>query len=222
MSGSAWAVDLSVLGPDTFIRESGNPVVIERSFTITNPSLSYTLLITNGGLQDGNSADNLVSSSEIYLNGVKVVGAQNFNQNVYSLNVPVFLQADNTLSVELRGKPGGQLTLTLVRDSNQQPLANAGSDQTVFIGDSVQLNGSGSTDGDGDPLTYQWELLSQPADSQAILINSGLMTPILDIDQAGSYSIALVVNDGFEDSIADQIIIDTANSAPVAQAGTDQ
>ena len=222
ISGSVLAVDLSVFGSETFVRESGAPVVVERSFTVANPSASYTLQIINGNLQDDTTTSDLVSSSRIHLNGIEIVGPQNFNQNITSLNVPITLQTSNTLLVELRGKKGGQLTLTLVRDSNQTPVANAGTDQTVFIGDTVQLNASASTDAYGDPLTYQWQILTKPAESQATLNDPAIMSPNLVIDQAGSYTIELVVNDGFEDSVADQVIIDTANSAPVAQAGSDQ
>lgn len=40
---------------------------------------------------------------------------------------------------------------------NPPPIADAGLDQSVFMGDSVTLNGSGSSDaGQGGTITYQW------------------------------------------------------------------
>ncbi len=45
---------------------------------------------------------------------------------------------------------------------NQAPTANAGADQTVEVGERVELNGLGSTDPDGNPLTYNWEQRSGP------------------------------------------------------------
>ncbi len=40
--------------------------------------------------------------------------------------------------------------------ANRNPLANAGPDLNVNSGTQVDLDGTGSTDPDGDPLTFQW------------------------------------------------------------------
>ncbi len=40
------------------------------------------------------------------------------------------------------------------------PVANAGADQTVPLGDAVRLDGSGSEDPGGDPLTYEWRQIA--------------------------------------------------------------
>ena len=41
-------------------------------------------------------------------------------------------------------------------DANHAPVANAGSAQTVFKASTVTLDGSASSDADGDQLTYSW------------------------------------------------------------------
>ena len=47
--------------------------------------------------------------------------------------------------------------------TNQPPTADAGADQTVESGAAVNLNGAGSSDPDGDPLTYSWTQTGGPS-----------------------------------------------------------
>ena len=111
-----------------------------------------------------------------------------------------------------------------VMDMNQAPVAQAGQDQTVTTGSVVQLDGSASTDPDGDPLTYAWTLSSKPAGSTASLSSADTATPSLTSDLEGDYQITLVVNDGTIDSAPATLTITalSANQAPVAHAGEDQ
>ena len=46
--------------------------------------------------------------------------------------------------------------------ANHLPTANAGADQTVEAGATVTLDGSGSSDQDGDDLTYAWKQVKGP------------------------------------------------------------
>ncbi len=105
---------------------------------------------------------------------------------------------------------------------NTPPVANAGSDQTSAVGQTVQLDGGGSNDVDGDPLTYQWTLTAKPTGSNATLTNATSVTPTLTLDKAGAYTAQLIVNDGTVNSAPDTVVISTVNSAPVANAGPDQ
>jgi hypothetical protein len=108
--------------------------------------------------------------------------------------------------------------------ANHAPVANAGADQTAFIGNTITLNGSGSTDVDGDPLTYRWTLVSVPTGSVASLVNPTSVMPSFVADLAGQYRVTLVVNDGRVDSAADEVLVTIvpANTRPVANAGPDQ
>ncbi len=92
---------------------------------------------------------------------------------------------------------------------NAAPVANAGSDQAVDVGTSVQLDGSASADADNDPLTYAWTL-SVPAGSSASLSDGAAVNPSFVVDVAGAYSALLVVNDGTIDSVADSVSINAA------------
>lgn len=106
--------------------------------------------------------------------------------------------------------------------NNIPPVAVAGPDQTVYPGDEVVLSGSGSSDTDGDPLTFQWTLTSRPSGSTAILSDADTVTPSFTVDVPGDYLIELIVNDGVANSLPDTVTVTTYNSAPVAEAGTDQ
>ena len=101
---------------------------------------------------------------------------------------------------------------------NHPPVANAGPDQTVNVGNVVQLDGSGSSDVDGDPLTYSWSLISVPAGSGASLDNPTAVKPKFTADLAGTYVAQLVVNDGKVDSAPDTVVV-SATSEP-SRTGT--
>ena len=106
--------------------------------------------------------------------------------------------------------------------ANQPPVANAGPDQAVNVGQTVALNGSGSTDPNGNPLTYLWSFVSRPAGSAAALAGATTVNPTFVADAAGSYTVQLIVNDGQAPSPADTVVVTTGNLPPVANAGPDQ
>jgi hypothetical protein len=106
-------------------------------------------------------------------------------------------------------------------------VANAGPDQNVSTGELVTLDGSASSDADGDTLTYLWSFVSVPAGSSisdASLSDPTAVNPTFTPDVDGAYVVRLVVNDGTVDSSPDTVTINatTGNSAPVANAGPDQ
>ena len=105
---------------------------------------------------------------------------------------------------------------------NTPPVADAGPDQTVMVGDTVTLDGSASSDADGDSLTFSWMIVSRPARSAAMLSDPGVVMPMFIADTEGTYEIQLAVNDGIADSVPDTVVITTRNTPPVADAGPDQ
>jgi len=104
---------------------------------------------------------------------------------------------------------------------NTAPVAHAGSDAHVALGETVTLDGSGSTDVDGDTLTFSWSFTSVPAGSAAALSSPSSVTPQFSVDRPGTYVAQLIVSDGVATSVADTVVVTTRNSAPVARAGAD-
>ncbi|MGY0201438.1 PKD domain-containing protein [Leptothrix sp. BB-3] len=111
-----------------------------------------------------------------------------------------------------------------VATANVAPVANAGLSQNVTTGSSVILNGSASTDANGDTLTYSWAIVSRPPGSNATLSTASGISVTFTADVAGTYSANLIVNDGTFNSSASTVSItaSAANSTPVANAGPAQ
>jgi len=115
--------------------------------------------------------------------------------------------------------------VVVVTATNQPPVADAGEDQTVEVGDPAQLNAVGSSDPDSDPITgWSWTLEVAPPGSAAALAGAATATPTLTPDVVGSYVISLVVYDGEDWSAPDwvTIVAELPNLPPVADAGPDQ
>src|SRR6185436_782342 len=106
--------------------------------------------------------------------------------------------------------------------SFQAPIANAGPNQSAKLGDTVTLNGSGSSNPSGiGTLTYNWTLVSHPTASAATLTNAGSVTPTFVLDAHGDYVILLTVSNGAGSDNA-TVTVSTVNTPPVANPGPDQ
>ncbi len=77
------------------------------------------------------------------------------------------------------------------------PVANPGPSRTVATGSTVQLDGTGSTDPSGLPLTYQWSLVSKPSGSTATLSSATAAKPTFVSDKTGRFEVHLVVSDTY-------------------------
>jgi hypothetical protein len=114
-----------------------------------------------------------------------------------------------------------QIAITL-KQSNQAPEAKAGVDQSIDEGTLVTLDGSASTDPDGDPLIYSWVAPLGITLSSTTAAKPTFTAPEVLTNQ--NYTFSLTVNDGTVNSIVDQVIITVrqVNKVPVANAGIDQ
>jgi len=143
-----------------------------------------------------------------------------------TFTIPPITTATNltfTLTVsdsKLNSQPD-QVVITL-KQSNQAPEAKAGVDQSIDEGTLVTLDGSASTDPDGDPLIYSWVAPPGITLSSATASKPTFTAPEVLTNQ--NYTFSLTVNDGTVNSTVDQVIITVrqVNKAPVANAGIDQ
>ena len=103
--------------------------------------------------------------------------------------------------------------------TNNQPVADAGVDQSVINATKVILDGASSSDLDDDILSYTWEFAARPTGSTASLVNGQSSAPEFVCDIQGTYTLNLTVNDGTVNSLADQVTI-TASSAVINSAPT--
>ena len=116
-------------------------------------------------------------------------------------------------------------------NTNRQPAANAGPDQSVDELSTVTLDGSGSSDADGDTLTYSW---AQTAGTTVTLSDSTAQMPTFDapdvtaLNTPDVLTFELTVNDGTVSSPVSSVDITVndvglgANTPPMADAGEDR
>src|SRR5215203_2835594 len=115
----------------------------------------------------------------------------------------------------------------IVRDSlqaNRPPVACAGIDQTITLPvNTVNLDGSCSTDPDNNIISYAWSKISGP--SSFNIANAGaIQTQVTNLMQ-GVYQFELKVTDADGLFSKDTVLINgntTANRPPIANAGPDQ
>ncbi len=216
-TGNVWGSELSLF-EKTYIRETQKPKVVTDNFTVADLSGSFALVVKNG--KDGN---NRVSSAVIKINGKQILGPSDFSQQVDLVTRDFTLRESNEITVELRSKPGSFIVVNIIAEGqNTPPVANAGPDQTVPLGSTVTLDGSKSSDADGDLLAFKWSFDALPPDSTATLNDPSAIKPTFLADKPGNYVLKLIVNDGKTDSASSTVTISTLNSRPVANAGPDQ
>lgn len=124
----------------------------------------------------------------------------------------------------------GQLTSSpdivniLVKNVNHIPVSNAGIDQAVAEGASVQLDGSASYDRDGESLVYHWSQTGGPLIqlSDPATIKLSFTAPFVGPDGA-TLTFELSISDGIDNAVDTvNILVENVNHVPVANAGIDQ
>lgn len=126
-----------------------------------------------------------------------------------------------TLIFELEVSAGAHVDTDTVSVTvaNSAPQAHAGEDLGVEGGAEVQLDGSASSDPDGDELRYQWEQVSGPAlrIGEADANTASIQPPA----ERADYVFALTVRDGDGAEDIDDVTVSVGNQVPVAVVNAD-
>lgn len=156
------------------------------------------------------------------------VTLSNANTPSPSFTAPVLIGNDQTLEFEVTVTDTfgefARATQAITVEGNAQPIADAGPDQGPFVGGTqVTLDGSGSTDPEGTPLTYSWR---QTFGVPVVLSDPNGVAPTFATPSVIVASAALVfelqVSDGVS-TRSDTVQINlTGSRAPTADAGPDQ
>jgi PKD repeat protein len=99
--------------------------------------------------------------------------------------------------------------------NNVAPTANAGADQTVNEGDTVNFSGSFTDPGTSDTHTFSWNF----GDSNT---TSGTLTPTHVYTDNGTFTVTLTVTDNDGGVGTDTLTVTVNNVAPTANAGSNQ
>lgn len=99
-----------------------------------------------------------------------------------------------------------------ISTGNSAPVARAGPDQSVPAG-VVTLDGSQSSDVDGNALTFTWSSTGAPSRKPGLVVRSACGEAHLPCRSGRDvYSLQLIVHDGTIDSLPDSVVITTENS----------
>lgn len=125
-----------------------------------------------------------------------------------------------TCSDGLLTSPADEVAVTVNAPENQVPTANAGPDQDVQAGVLVTLDGSTSSDPDGEDLSFDWR---QVSGALVDLRDAQTAAPSFTASAEGTCEFELVVSDGQASSVPDRVVVRVLelNNAPVAIAGDD-
>ena len=156
----------------------------------------------NGTDSDGNITSYLWTEGATTLSNTASFTKNDFTVGTHILTLTV---TDNDAAI-------GTDTVTIII-TNTPPVADAGSDQLINLGESVTLDGSGSIDSDGSIVDYSWYEGGVPVGSGSSITLTNLT--------AGLHTITLTVTDNNNNTHSDTVDV-RVNTAPVANAGPDQ
>jgi hypothetical protein len=207
-------------GVDLSIAE-GSPVSIDgsNSFDIDNDPITYSWVQEDGPamLLTGESTPNLSFTAPYF----EASGAPGIVATlVFELTVDDHYPTDAPAAGYDFSNVVDRVTVEIT-NVNNDPLADAGSAQTLNENSAVTLDGANSSDPDSDALTYAWV---QDSGSAVVLTGDATATPSFTApfvnSGGGSLVFELTVNDGYggTDTSTVTVNVQNANDPPLASA----
>jgi len=194
----------------SFLAVNQTPVANAGADQIVNEGVLVTLDGTGSADPDGNTLTYLWAAPA----GVTLSSATTSKPTFTAPEVTT--DTDYTLSLVVNdgfvNSTSDNVKIT-VKQVNKAPTANAGADQIVNEGVLVTLDGTGSTDTDGDILTYSWTAPAGITLSSATASKPAFTAPEVTADT--DYTFSLVVNDGSVNSNSVNVKITVKNNPNV-------
>ena len=134
LAGVSAAGELTVFGPKQYIRTADTTFYQDHFSAQVGPA-HFEVTVGN---PDGT---NTVSSARVFLNGSQLLYPDDFPNKGRTYQFPVNLTANNVLTVEINGAPGGFLTILVTPGDNIQTItARADAGGTISPSGSVTVN----------------------------------------------------------------------------------
>ena len=123
---------------------------------------------------------------------------------------------------ELEATDSVTVNVTEAEPPNRAPVAEAGDAQSVILGGTVNLDASGSTDEDGDELSYSWQFVGDPSLGVDALVDADTRTASFVPSVVGEFEVELTVSDPdgeFDTDVVTITVEPVPNAGPTAEAG---
>ncbi len=217
-SSSATQINLSVISSSNL-----PPIAIAGTDQTVNQGDKVTL---NGSNSSDPDTDDVITYKWRQIAGTSVTLSDNTSVQPY-FTAPAVGVNDQALVFELtvtdsQGSSDTDQVTVNVRFVNKSPTPDAGDDQTVKSGDTVRLDGSGSSDSDNGIASYLWQ---QTSGISVTLSDKTSVNPTFTAPETGgSLIFELIVTDksGMKSTDSVTVTVTPGNIAPKADAGKDQ
>lgn len=223
---SNYVFEASNQAPNPVLVATASAVTRDNGSTILNTSVGYDVLVDAGTSTD---ADGDALQYAWSLKGKPSGSSVNLTATTGDrVRLIPDVLGDYAVEVTVTDPRGATSIRTVnVRANNRRPLANIATNATpqalasapdlmVPPGTELTMRGDGSTDADGDTLSYAWTLETKPSGSTAALSSTNVANPHFVADLAGSYGLLLRVTDGVGAFSERRVTVNAGRHAPVA------